>query len=35
MLVIVFTNISPVYLILVGGIGAIFYYGRRAKDGTG
>lgn len=35
MLIIVFTNISPVYLILVGGIGAIFYYGRRAKDGTG
>jgi chromate transporter len=35
MLVIVFTNISPVYLILVGGIGAIFYYRSRAKDGTG
>lgn len=35
MLIIVFTNISPVYLILVGGIGAIFYYRSRAKDGTG
>ncbi len=31
MLIIVFTNISPVYLILIGGIGAILYY--RNKEG--
>lgn len=35
MLVIVFTNISPVYLILVGGIGAIFYYRSRERDEIG
>lgn len=35
MLIIVFTNISPVYLILAGGIGAIFYYRSRERDETG
>jgi chromate transporter len=35
MLVIVFTNISPVYLILAGGIGAIFYYRSRERDEIG
>lgn len=30
-LIIVFTNISPIYLILVGGLFAIFYFGRKEK----
>ncbi len=32
MLIILFTNISPVYLILIGGIGAMLYYGKKGKN---
>lgn len=30
--IIVFTNISPIYLILAGGIGAILYYRNKERD---
>jgi len=35
MLAIVFTDISPIYLILIGGIGAMLYYGNKEKNKRG
>jgi len=35
MLIIVFTDISPIYLILIGGIGAIIYYRSKERDDKG